>query len=86
VEIIFSIVKDIGFPIFVAVFVLCRLEPAVRRLERSISALTLITAKSNGVSKEAVDDAIKTSNRRSALRFTKELIEELRRDRGGCDV
>ncbi len=44
-----EIVKDFGFPAFVAIFVLCRLEPAVKKLDASISGLTVIVAKANGM-------------------------------------
>ena len=51
-------IKDVGFPIFVAVFVLCRLEPAIKRLDQSITTLTVVTAKSNGMKANTVEDII----------------------------
>jgi len=44
-----DVIKDLGFPIFVAGFVLIRLEPAIKRLDSSIMALTIVAAKSNGM-------------------------------------
>jgi hypothetical protein len=51
-------IKDLGFPIFVAVFVLCRLEPAIKRLDQSITTLTVVTAKSNGMKANTVEDIV----------------------------
>lgn len=53
-----AIIRDIGFPIFVAVFVLVRLEPALKRLDQSITTLTVVTAKSNGMKKDAVETIV----------------------------
>jgi hypothetical protein len=65
---VLAILKDFGFPVFVAVFVLCRLEPAVKRLDQSISALAVIVAKSNGMKnrdvREIVDAVAKNSDKR----------------------
>jgi len=49
-----SLIKDIGFPAFVALFVLIRLEPAIKRLDNSITTLTVVTAKSNGMKSETI--------------------------------
>jgi hypothetical protein len=51
-------IKDLGFPIFVAVFVLWRLEPAIKRLDQSITTLTVVTAKSNGMKANTVEDIV----------------------------
>lgn len=34
-----AIIKDVGFPIFVSVFLLVRIEPTMKRLEITISQL-----------------------------------------------
>lgn len=34
-----SFVRDLGFPIFVAVFVLVRMEPTLNRLDKTIAKL-----------------------------------------------
>ena len=41
-----------------AVYVLCRLEPAMKRLDLSITTLTVVTAKSNGMKANTVEDII----------------------------
>jgi len=51
-------IAKVGFPAFVAIFVLVRLEPAVKKLERSITAHMVITAKTNGMKSEDVKDII----------------------------
>ena len=53
-----DVVKDLGFPIFVAVFVLIRMEPAIKRLDASIMALTIVAAKSNGMKNKDISDVI----------------------------
>jgi len=52
-------IGSVGFPAFVAVFVLIRLEPAVKRLEKAITSLMVVTAKSNGMASEDVAEIIK---------------------------
>jgi len=65
---ILAILKDFGFPAFVAIFVLCRLEPAVKKLDQSISSLAVIVAKSNGMKnrdvREIVDAVARNKDRR----------------------
>ena len=53
-----EIVKDIGFPVFVALFVLVRLEPAVKRLDNAITALTIVAAKSNGLKAKDITEVL----------------------------
>ena len=53
-----DVIKDLGFPIFVAVFVLIRMEPAIKRLDASIMALTIVAAKSNGMKNKDISDVI----------------------------
>ena len=43
-----------GFPIFVAVYVLMRLEPTINKLNDTVSILTIITAKQSGIDYEQV--------------------------------
>ena len=52
-------IGNVGFPAFVAVFVLIRLEPAVKRLEKAITSLMVVTAKSNGMGGKEVADIVK---------------------------
>ena len=53
-----DVIKDLGFPIFVAVFVLVRMEPAINRLDSSIMALTIVAAKSNGMKSKDISEVI----------------------------
>ena len=53
-----DLIKDLGFPIFVAVFVLVRMEPAIKRLDSSIMALTIVAAKSNGMKSKDISEVI----------------------------
>ena len=57
-ETIGKFIGDVGFPVFVATFVLIRLDPAIRRLTRSITANTVVTAKSNGMASKDVKEII----------------------------
>ncbi len=52
------IIRDIGFPCFVALFVLIRLEPAIKDLKQSIITLMVVTAKANGMSKKTVEEVV----------------------------
>ena len=61
-----DVIKDLGFPIFVAIFVLIRMEPAIKRLDSSIMALTIVAAKSNGMKANDISeviDAVKSKQR-----------------------
>lgn len=49
-----SFIGQVGFPIFVAVYVLMRLEPTINKLNDTVSVLTIITAKQSGVDYEQV--------------------------------
>jgi hypothetical protein len=84
-EIAVHIIKDIGFPIFVALFVLCRLEPAVRRLEKTITALMIVTAKTNGVGKNVVADVVRSAKQYSAQRAIRELLADEDTEGGSPD-
>jgi len=58
-------IGSVGFPVFVAVFVLLRLEPSLKRLDQSITSLMVVTAKSNGMKGEDVAEIVRvvTENR-----------------------
>lgn len=49
VSTIASFISQVGFPIFVAVYVLVRLEPTINKLNDTVRVLTIITAKQSGV-------------------------------------
>ena len=42
-------ISKVGFPIFVALYVLMRLEPAISSLKKTINVLTYVLAKSMNV-------------------------------------
>jgi len=52
-------IAKVGFPCFVGAFVLLRLEPSIRKLREAITALTVVTAKTNGMSGKNVAEIIK---------------------------
>lgn len=49
-----SFIGQVGFPVFVAVYVLTRLEPTINKLNDTVKVLTIITAKQSGVDYDAV--------------------------------
>ncbi len=54
IEAIAQFIGQVGFPIFVAVYVLIRLEPTINKLNDTIKVLTIITAKQSGVDYDGV--------------------------------
>lgn len=42
-------IAKVGFPVFVAIYVLMRLEPAINSLKKTINVLTYVLAKSQNV-------------------------------------
>jgi hypothetical protein len=48
-SILSSFIGQVGFPIFVAVYVLTRLEPTINKLNDTVRVLTIITAKQSGI-------------------------------------
>ena len=59
---VFTYIKDFGFPAVVAIFVLVRLEPAIRRLDQSITTLTVVSAKANGLGKQTIEEIVARVN------------------------
>jgi len=49
ISILSSFIGQVGFPIFVAVYVLMRLEPTINKLNDTVRVLTIITAKQSGI-------------------------------------
>ena len=43
-----SLISNVGFPVFVAVFVLLRLEPTIRRMEKAMHLQSIILARITG--------------------------------------
>jgi hypothetical protein len=54
IEAITQFIGQVGFPTFVAVYVLMRLEPTINKLNDTVSVLTIITAKQSGIDYEQV--------------------------------
>ena len=52
-------IGKVGFPSFVAIFVLVRLDPALRKLTQAITASMVVTARSNGMKGEDVADIVR---------------------------
>ena len=52
-------ISRVGFPVFVAVFVLLELKPEVKKLRQAITSLTVVTARSNGMSGKDVAEIIR---------------------------
>ena len=52
-------IAGVGLPAFVAIFVLMRLEPSIKKLHDAITALTVVTARSNGMKGKEVAEIIK---------------------------
>ena len=53
---IVNFIQQVGFPIFVAVYLLLRLEPTVHKLDKTIRVLTLVIAKNNGYNESDIED------------------------------
>ena len=47
-------IGQVGFPVFVAVYVLMRLEPTINKLNDTVRILTIITAKQSGIDYDSV--------------------------------
>ncbi len=54
IEAIAQFIGQVGFPIFVAVYVLIRLEPTINKLNDTVRILTIITAKQSGIDYDGV--------------------------------
>ena len=52
-------IAKVGFPSFVAIFVLVRLDPALRKLTQAITTSTVVTARSNGMAGKDVAEIMK---------------------------
>lgn len=50
-----TLISNVGFPIAVATYLLVRLEPAIKGLQKSISGLTVVIARMNGIKQEHVE-------------------------------
>lgn len=59
-EELFKLASNYGFPMVVAGYLLLRLEPTIRNLQKSINLLSLIIAKQNNIDLEEVGELINT--------------------------
>lgn len=57
-EEIFKLVTNYGFPMVVAGYLLVRLEPTIKELQKSITSLTIVVAKQSGMAVEEINDII----------------------------
>lgn len=57
-EEILRLASNYGFPMVVAGYLLLRLEPVIRDLQRSIHALTVVMARQSGLDGEEVSRII----------------------------
>jgi len=72
-----DVIKDLGFPIFVAVFVLVRMEPTIKRLDSSIMALTIVTAKSNGMKNKDISEVIEAVKAKKRVGKARRVTDKL---------
>ena len=75
-----DVIKDLGFPIFVTIFVLIRMEPAIKRLDSSIMALTIVAAKSNGMKTKDIATVIDAVKQRKAVKQSRRLSDYIDAD------
>ena len=56
-EVVFQGISTVGFPIFIAVYVLMRLEPTINKLNSTIAQQTVLIEKLSGIGyNEAMKD------------------------------
>mgnify|MGYP001225563474 CR=1 FL=1 len=54
-HIVTSFIRDVGFPVFVATYVLIRLETAINSLNKSVRLLSILVARQQGVRMETIE-------------------------------
>lgn len=54
----FKLAANYGFPMVVAGYLLVRLEPTIKELQKSITSLTIVVAKQSGMNVEEINDII----------------------------
>jgi hypothetical protein len=60
-EEIMKLAANYGFPMVVAGYLLVRLEPLIRDLEKSITLLTMVVAKQSDIDVEQVQQIVESS-------------------------
>ena len=54
IGVVAQFIGQVGFPVFVAIYVLMRLEPTINKLNDTVRILTIITAKQSGIDYDGV--------------------------------
>ena len=57
-EEIFKLAANYGFPMVVAGYLLVRLEPVIKELQKSITSLTIVVARQSGMEFEEINEII----------------------------
>jgi hypothetical protein len=57
-EEIFKLAANYGFPMVVAGYLLVRLEPVIKELQKSINSLTIVVARQGGMEIEEINEII----------------------------
>lgn len=57
-EELFKLAGNYGFPMVVAGYLLVRLEPTIKELQKSITSLTIVVARQSGMDKDEIYDII----------------------------
>ena len=55
VELLARFIKDIGFPVFIAVYLLVRVDPALRELTRVVHSLSDVMQVAAGLTRRTAD-------------------------------
>lgn len=61
VSVVGNFISTVGFPVFVAVYVLCRMEPTIKELQKTVTVLTVVVARSNGVDYQQAKEMVSSS-------------------------
>lgn len=61
-EELFKLAANYGFPMVVAGYLLVRLEPTIKELQKSITTLTIVVARQSGMEKDEIYDLIYNKN------------------------
>ena len=61
-ETIGNFIGQVGFPIFVATYLLLKMGPELKKLRQAITANTVVTAKANGMKAKDVTEIIRLVN------------------------
>jgi len=57
-EEIFKLAANYGFPMVVAGYLLIKIEPVIKDLQKSINSLTLVVARQSGIDAEEISKII----------------------------